>query len=501
MKRIKYLLLALSLTVTGIHLPAAASENVSQETQEQSQASDKADEPSSRDTEEGEAATEETELLPVLLETDKVTTDDILLYSASCVVMDTQTGAILYSKNRSDRHYPASITKILTTLLALERTELTDNVTFSEEAVYSINWWESSNMELEPGDELTMEQALYGVMLQSANEAAYGVAEYVSGSVDAFAQEMNNYAQSLGCRMTHFSNASGLHDDNHYTTAKDMALIASAAIKNEEFRKITGTVTYSVENINYKAMVPETDEDDESDSQEDASQSGDDQTEETRTPELVPEPFLLYNHHKMVNNQYPYEGCYGGKTGYTDKAGNTLVTYAKRGNMDLVCVLMACPSGDDYVYKDTQVVLDYCFENYDRLTDEYQQAQELLDYPKLALTDWTHPEITPLSAQEGYYPYLATSMEIYDTYLYNRSAQEALDKAISEKSISAFMEYSRMNHYRPLIIAAIIIFIVIIILSLFIVYLARVMKRRRRRRRYEKMKQQRLIDEKNNTNT
>ena len=93
-------------------------------------------------------------------------------------------------------------------------------------------------------------------MLQSANEAAYGVAEYVSGSVDAFAQEMNNYAQSLGCRMTHFSNASGLHDDNHYTTAKDMALIASAAIKNEEFRKITGTVTYSVENINYKAMVP-----------------------------------------------------------------------------------------------------------------------------------------------------------------------------------------------------------------------------------------------------
>ena len=103
-------------------------------------------------------------------------------------------------------------------------------------------------------------------------------------------------------------------------------------------------------------------------------------------PELVPEPFLLYNHHKMVNNQYTYEGCYGGKTGYTDKAGNTLVTYAKRGNMDLVCVLMACPSGDDYVYKDTQVVLDYCFENYDRLTDEYQQAQELLDYPKLALT-------------------------------------------------------------------------------------------------------------------
>ena len=491
MKRIKYFILALSLMLTGVPITAFAAENAAPEadTVEESQASDGSD--SLNDAESSDAQeTQETELVPTLLETDKVSTDDILLYSSSCVVMDTQSGAILYSKNRSDRHYPASITKILTTLLALERTQLTDNVTFSEEAVYSINWWESSNMELQPGDELTMEQALYGIMLQSANEAAYGVAEYVSGSVEAFAQDMNDYAKSLGCHFTHFTNASGLHDDDHYTTAKDMAIIASAAAQNEEFRKIAGTVTYSVENINYKAMVPETEETqtDESDDETDGS--------ETETPELVPEPFLLYNHHKMVNNQYPYEGCYGGKTGYTDKARNTLVTYAKRGDMDLVCVLMDCPSGDDYIYKDTQVALDYCFENYERLTREYNEAQAKLDYPKLALTDWSHPETTPLSAQEGYYPNLAQSMEIYNEYLYNRTAQEALDEAINEKSISAFMEYSRMNHYRPLIIAAVILLAVTIILSLFFVYLARVMKRKRRRKHYEQMKRQRLMDEK-----
>lgn len=164
--------------------------------------------------------------------------------------------------------------------------------------------------------------------------------------------------------------------------------------------------------------------------------------------------------------------------------------------MDLVCVLMDCPSGDDYIYKDTQTALDYCFENYERLTQEYNEAQALLDYPRQALTDWFHPESTPLSAEEGYYPNLAQSLEIYNEYVYNRTAQEALDKAISEKSISAFIEYSRMNHYRPLIIASVILFAVIILLSLFLVYLARVMKRKRRRKHYEQMKRQRLMDEK-----
>ena len=486
MKKTVYFLLALSLFVTGLAaiLPetaqrAYASENVSDN------ANNSGDEVSTEDVAEGETAESETELQPVLLDTDQVSTEDILLYSSACVVMDTQTGAILYSKNRSDRHYPASTTKILTTLLALEHSQLTDDVTFSQEAIESITW-DSSNMELKPGDELTMEQALYGIMLQSANEAAYGVGEYISGSLEQFAKDMTDYAINLGCRLTNFTNASGLHDDNHYTTAKDLATIARAAAQNEDFRKITGTIMYSVENINYKAKMPESDENDTETADEDGGEAASD--------ELVPDPFLLYNHHKMVNNEYPYEGCYGGKTGYTGEARNTLVTYAKRDDMDLVCVILDCPGGKNYIYMDTELALDYCFENYERLTEEYNAAQALLDYPELGLRDWYHPEVTPLSFEDGLYPNVTQAMDIYREYLHNRQSQEALDKAISEKSVHAFMEYSRLNNYRPLIIAGIILFIAAVVFSLLLVHFVKVLKRKRSRRRYQKLRRQRLME-------
>ena len=488
MKRTAFFLLALILCATGcftvssdtaylVYAKEAAPEG-------NNNAASTEGEPSAPEGTDGETAESETELQPVLLDTDQVSTEDILLYSSACVVMDTQTGAILYSKNRTDKHYPASTTKILTTLLALEHTKLTDDVTFSQEAIESITW-DSSNMELKPGDELTMEQALYGVMLQSANEAAYGVAEYVSGSSSQFAKDMTDDAIELGCRLSHFTNASGLHDDNHYTTAKDLATIARAAAQNENFRKITGTITYSVENINYKVKEPESDET----AQEN---SGEGEALAASSDEPVPEPFLLYNHHKMVNNEYPYEGCYGGKTGYTGEARNTLVTYAKRGDIDLICVLLDCPGGKNYTYMDTELALDYCFDNYERLTEEYNNAQALLNYPDMGLRDWYHPEKSPLSVKDGLYPNVRQATGLYITYLHNRKSQEALDKAISDKSVHAFMEYSRLNNYRPLIIAGIILFIIIVILSLLLVYAARVLKRKRSRRRYEKLKQQRL---------
>ena len=442
---------------------------------------------------ESETPEAETELQPVLLESDKVSTEDFLLYSSACVVMDVDTGAILYSKNRSDRHYPASTTKILTTLLALENTELTDNITFSREAVESISW-DSSNMELKAGDQLTMEQALYGVMLQSANEAAYGVGEYVSGSIEQFAQDMTDYAVGLGCRLSHFTNASGLHDDAHYTTAKDLATIARAAAQNEDFCTITGTVHYSVENIHYKVKEPETEET-ESEEAGDTAGEGESVQAETEPPEPVPEPFPLYNHHKMVNNEYPYEGCYGGKTGYTGEARNTLVTYARRDDMNLVCVILDCTGGNNYTYRDTETALNYCFENFDRLTEEYNEAQALLDYSEMGLRDWYHPTQTPLSADEGFYPYAKEFRELYAQYLTNRQAKEALDKAISEKDVQAFMEYSRLNNYRPLIIAAIVLILAAVILSLILVQLVKIFKRKRSRRRYMRLKRKRLAED------
>lgn len=422
----------------------------------------------------------ETELMPVLLDTDRVSTDEIILYSSACVVMDVNTGAILYYKNKLDRHYPASTTKIMTTLLALERGKLDDTVTFSENAVGSITW-DSSNMELQAGNQLTLEQALYGIMLRSANEAANGVAEHISGSMEAFAREMTDYAIALGCRRTHFTNPSGLHDDDHYTTAKDLAIIASAAARNEEFRKITGTIFYDVENLNFKIKQPESETD------EQGKPTG--ETMETTEPE--PEPYPLYNHHKMVNNEYAYEGCYGGKTGYTDEARNTLVTYAKRGDMDLVCVIMDCLGGGNYIYMDTEKALDYSFANYERLTAEYHEAQVKLGYPLLTIIDWYHTE-PPLSAEEMYYPFLAEVFGVNKVHAENRRAQEALDNAIREKSVKDFIEYSRMRDYKPLIIAGIALVIIVIALAFLLHRLIRILKRKRSRMRYKKLRNRRI---------
>lgn len=149
-----------------------------------------------------------------------------------------------------EAHYPASITKIMTTLLALENGNLSDMVTFSDDA---INNTEGSGIARDYGEQMTLEQCLYGVMLESANECAYAVAEHVGGTVENFVDMMNAKAKELGCTNTHFANPHGLQDENHYTTAHDMALIAQAAYQNETFRIIIGTKMYTIPPTNKHA--------------------------------------------------------------------------------------------------------------------------------------------------------------------------------------------------------------------------------------------------------
>lgn len=247
----------------------------------------------------------------------------------AAIVMDADTGAILYAKNIDQREYPASITKIMTTLLALENGNLKDTVKFSEYAVYSIEY-NSSHLGLTEGEELTLEQCLYGIMLASANEISNAVAEHIGGDVDTFVEMMNKRAAELGCTGTHFVNPHGLHDDNHYVTAHDMALISRAAFNNKKFRKIIKTVEY---------YYPETN--------------------------LVDEKRYFINHHKMISEEgMLYDGVIGGKTGFTDEAMNTLVTMAKRGNQRLVCVVLKDP-GMYAAYDDTRALLDYGFDSFD----------------------------------------------------------------------------------------------------------------------------------------
>ena len=246
--------------------------------------------------------------------------------SPSVILMEESTGTILYEKNSDEAHYPASITKIMTTLLALENGNLSDMVTFSDDA---INNTEGSGIARDYGEQMTLEQCLYGVMLESANECAYAVAEHVGGTVEKFVDMMNAKAKELGCTNTHFANPHGLQDENHYTTAHDMALIARELLKHEEYRSMMSETDYEIPPTNLQT--------------------------ETR---------YLHGQHQMLNPNsiYYYKDAIGGKTGYTVEAGNTLVTYAERDGLTLIAVVMKCNGAEHYT--DTAALFDYGFANY-----------------------------------------------------------------------------------------------------------------------------------------
>ena len=272
----------------------------------------------------------------------------------SAILVDMVTGAVLYSKNADKVQYPASITKIMTSLLAAEYLNMKDKIVMSQSAAYGITISDSSSIYADTGEEFTTEQAMMAVMLQSANEMTLALAEETSGSVKKFVELMNLKAKQLGCTGTHFNNPNGLPDELHYTTASDMAKIARAAWYNPTFRKYTTTTYYEIPPTNKFA--------------------------ETR---------YLLNHHKMMKgNTYAYEGVMGGKTGYTDAAGNTLVTYAKRGNMRLVSVVMKSING---AYADTAALLDYGFNNFTRTavkTEPETMSVSYLPAEKYILKDY-----------------------------------------------------------------------------------------------------------------
>ncbi len=260
------------------------------------------------------------------------------VYAESAVVMEASTGTVLYDKDMDAQHYPASITKVMTALLALENLDLDEEVTFSHYAVYSIEPG-SSSICRDEGEVLTVEECLYGLMLESGNDCANALAEQVSGTTEEFAELMNQRAAELGCKNTHFVNPHGLPDDNHYTTAYDMALITREAIKHEDFRRISSTSHYDLRATN---------------------------THDEQLP--------MNNHHYMISNyktsRFLDNTVFVGKTGYTSVALNTLVTCATRSGMDLVCVTMKTQGTGERgvpIYTDTANLLNYAGENFQRV--------------------------------------------------------------------------------------------------------------------------------------
>ena len=252
--------------------------------------------------------------------------------STAAVVIEDSTNTTLYAKNADQVLYPGAAVKVMTTLLALEKTQLTDQVTMTATGVSGVTDG-GANISAQLDEVFTIEQCLYAIMLASANDIALQVAEHIGGSVDGFVQMMNSRAAELGCTNTLFTNPTGLPDENQHTTAHDMALIMKAAIDNDSFRTIAATGSYTIPATNV---------------------SGGDR--------------VLTNNFSMMNatNAAYYQYCLGGKEGYTEASQSTLVCAAQKDNVTLIAVVLQGASGTTAT--EAASLLNYGFDNFQMLS-------------------------------------------------------------------------------------------------------------------------------------
>lgn len=257
--------------------------------------------------------------------------------AGAAILIDSSSGKIIYSKNESEKMYPASTTKILTAILTIENCNLDDVVTVPYEAVYSIPSGYSVAA-IQPGEQLTVEQLLQVMLVHSANDAANVLAYHISGSIDAFSNLMNQKVSELGLTNTHFTNPSGMHDENHYTTAYDLAIIMKYCMKNTTFRNLSGLKYCTIPATNkYDERVFNT------------------------TNEL-----LIYDNREVSSNYY-YKYAIAGKTGYTTEAKNCLVSVSNKDDLELICVVLSVGLYSNNLsakFVDTKTLFDYGYNNY-----------------------------------------------------------------------------------------------------------------------------------------
>lgn len=260
------------------------------------------------------------------------TNNNLSLYSESAILIDSATGKVLYGKNENRQMYPASTTKILTAIIALEKCQLTEYATASYDAIMAIPSG-YSNAAIQQNEALSVEDLLNLFLIHSANEVGYILAEHISGNVESFAELMNEKAKEIGCTNTHFTNPSGLHDENHYSTASDMALIARYCMQNETFRNIVSKKSCTVE----------------------------------ATEKYEKRYFLNTNELLHSANQYYYKYAIGVKTGYTSQAKNCLVAASLKDNLELISVVLGAQTtetGKSARNIDTINLFEYGYSNY-----------------------------------------------------------------------------------------------------------------------------------------
>ncbi len=275
----------------------------------------------------------------------------------SVVLMDATTGTILYEKNKDSAYPPASTTKIMTVLLVLEKCDLNEMVTVSKNAEFT----DGSKIYLSAGEEVSVKELLYALILASANDCAVALAEHISGSTENFAALMNERAKSLGCKNTNFVNPNGLYNVNHKTSAYDLSLIMQELTKHEEYKTISTTPSY--------IMAP--------------------------TNKCV-EKRPLWNGNRLIHktDQYYYQYCVGGKTGYTIESKHSYIAVATKNGQKLIVALVH--DSVKTFFPDSIKLLNYGFDNFE-LSKYFKQGDEV---SKLTLEDGAS---IPLLASKDFY--------------------------------------------------------------------------------------------------
>jgi len=260
-------------------------------------------------------------------------------YSPSVILMDSNTGKILYEKNSKEIRYPASTTKIMTAILTAEKCNLTDTATVSHNAIFSVPP-SYSHASLKEGEVLTIENLLNVLLIPSANDAANVLAEHIGGSIEDFAKLMNEKAKEIGCLNTNFLNPSGIHNEKHKTTAYDLALMGQYAMKNDVIRNIVCKTSYSLPATNKYSKT--------------------DRKFNTTND-------LIRKNNSNSKDNYYYKNAMGVKTGYTTEAGSCIISSAKKGDMEVIAVVLGGSSTADGLSQrnlDCINLFDFAFENY-----------------------------------------------------------------------------------------------------------------------------------------
>lgn len=260
---------------------------------------------------------------------------EVNLNSEAAILVEISTGRIIYEKNSTKKLYPASTTKILTAILVIENCNLNDLVTVRQSALDNIpTGYVTCNLQV--GEELSVKDLLYALMIPSANDAAYVLAEHVAGSVDNFSVMMNDKAREIGCKTTHFVNPNGIHDDSHYSTAYDLYILANYAMKNETFRNLVAATEYTL----------------------------------PATEKYPDEDRILKTTNELLNKNsrnYYYKNAIGIKTGYTSKAGNCLVAASSRDGLEFIAVVLNGGTTEDGLnsrYVDSKKLFEYAYDNF-----------------------------------------------------------------------------------------------------------------------------------------